>query len=132
MVRPSGKQLLIRTCCARRLYRVMLHNCFSRCSRPIGMKKLSYKNRCKLACHAHVSTLFTGHKQRFIHTHVTRSPPIGIAKLSEVFMNINYNFSSVQFFLEYFFHIHHTNYTIHVYVYLIQVRYSNTIFNHKL
>ena len=51
------------------------------------MKKLSYKNRCKLACHAHVSTLFTGHEQRFIHTHVTRSPPIGIAKLSVVFMN---------------------------------------------
>ena len=36
---------------------------------------------------AHVSTLFTGHKQRFIHSHVTRSPPIGIEKLSEVFMN---------------------------------------------
>ena len=62
---PSGKQLLIRECCARRAYRVMWHNCFSRCSRPIGMKKLSYKHRCKLACHAHVSTLFTGHKQRF-------------------------------------------------------------------
>ena len=30
---------------------------------------------------------FTGHKQRFIHTHVTRSPIIGIAKLSEVFIN---------------------------------------------
>ena len=66
----------------------MWHDCcFSRCSRPIEMKKLSYKNRCKVACHAHVSTLFIGHKQRFIHTHVTRSPPIGIAKLSEVFMN---------------------------------------------
>ena len=64
----------------------MWHNCFSRCSRPIGMKKLSYKNRCKVACHAHELTLFTGHKQMFIHTHVTRSPPIGIAKLSEVFM----------------------------------------------
>ena len=36
----------------------------------------------------HELTLFTGHKQRFIHTHVTRSPPIGIAKLSEVFMNV--------------------------------------------
>ena len=40
-----------------------------------------------LACHAHVSTLFTGHKQRFLHTLMTRSPPIGIAKLSEVSMN---------------------------------------------
>ena len=69
----------------------MWHNCPGRCSRPIGMKKLSYKHRCKLACHAHVSTLFTGHKQRFIHTHVTRSPPIGIAKLSEVFMNVPLN-----------------------------------------
>ena len=29
----------------------------------------------------------TGYKQRFIHAYVTRSPPIGIAKLSEVFMN---------------------------------------------
>ena len=66
----------------------MWHNCFSRCSRPIGMKKLSYKNRCKVACHAHELTLFTGHKQRFIHIHVTCSPPIGIAKLSEVFMNL--------------------------------------------
>ena len=27
------------------------------------------------------------HIARFIHTHVTRSPPIGRAKLSEVFMN---------------------------------------------
>ena len=34
-------------------YRVMLHNCFSRCSRPIGMDELSYKNSCKVACHAH-------------------------------------------------------------------------------
>ena len=65
---------------------VMWHNCFSHCSQPIGMKKLSYKNRCKLACHAHVWTLFTGHQQRFIqgllHTHMTHSPPLGIAKLS--------------------------------------------------
>ena len=60
MVRPSGKQLLIRRCCARGAYCVMWRNCSSRCSRPIGMKKLSYKHRCKLACHAHVSTLFTG------------------------------------------------------------------------
>ena len=44
-------------------------------------------NRCKVVCHAQKLTLFVGHKQRFIHTHVTRSPPIGIAKLSEVFMN---------------------------------------------
>ena len=88
MVRPSGEQLLIKECCARRAYRVMWHNCFSRCSRSIGMKKLSYKHMCKLACRAHVSTLFTGHKQRFIHNHVTRSPPIGIAKLSEVFRNL--------------------------------------------
>ena len=29
----------------------------------------------------------TGHYQRFKHPHVTRSLPIGIAKLSEVFMN---------------------------------------------
>ena len=65
----------------------MWHNCPGRCSRPIGMKKLSYKHRCKQACHAHVLTLFIGHKQRFIHTHVARSPPIGITKLSEVFMN---------------------------------------------
>ena len=87
MVRPSGKQLLISVCCVRRAYRVMWHNCPGRCSLPEGMKKLSHKNRCKLACHAHVSTLFTGLKQRFIHTQVTRSPPIGIAKLCEVFMN---------------------------------------------
>ena len=80
----------MRECCARCAYRVMWHNCFSRCSRPIGMKKLSYKNRCKVACHAHELTLFTGHKQMFLHTHLTRSPPIGIAKLSEVFMNIYY------------------------------------------
>ena len=59
----------------------MWHSCFSRCSRPIGMKKLSYKNGCELACHAHVSTLFTGHIKRFIHTNVTRTPPTGIAKL---------------------------------------------------
>ena len=67
---------------------VMWRNCFSRCSRPIGMKKLSNNNRCKVACHAHELTLFTGHKQRFIHTHLMRSPPIVIAKLSEVLMNI--------------------------------------------
>ena len=76
--RPSGKQLLIRESYARRPYRVMWHNCPGQCSRPIGMKKLSYKHKCKLAprlCY----TLLTGHKQRFIHTHVTRSPPIGIA-----------------------------------------------------
>ena len=47
-----------------------------------------YKHRCKLACHAHISTLFTGHKQRFIHTHMTGPPPIRTAKLSEVFMNV--------------------------------------------
>ena len=29
----------------------------------------------------------TGHYQQFKHPHVTRPPPIGIAKLSEVFMN---------------------------------------------
>ena len=59
MVRPSlGTQLLIRRCCAPRAYCVMLHNCFSRCSRPIWMQKLSYTHRCKLACHSHVSTFF--------------------------------------------------------------------------
>ena len=63
--------------CASRVSRVMWHN-FSRWSRPIGMKKLQVQ--------AHELTLFTRHKQRFIHTHVMRSPP-GIAKLSEVFMN---------------------------------------------
>ena len=31
--------------------------------------------------------IITGHYQRFIHPNVTRSPPTGIAKLSEVFMN---------------------------------------------
>ena len=36
-------------------------------------------------------SLFTGHKQRFIHTHVTRTPPIGMAK-TEVFMNLFYTF----------------------------------------
>ena len=41
--------------------------------------------------YAHVSTLFTGHNQRFIRTHVTRSPPIGLAKLSEVFINRGLN-----------------------------------------
>ena len=29
-----------------------------------------------------------GHYQPFKHPHVTRSPPIGIVKLSEVFMNV--------------------------------------------
>ena len=37
-------------------------------------------------------SLFTGHKQRFIHTHVTHTPPIGKAKLSEVFMNSDCNY----------------------------------------
>ena len=66
MVRPSArsaKQLLItciRVWCGRTAYFVMWHNCPDRCSRPIGMKKLSYTHRCKLACHAHVITLFTG------------------------------------------------------------------------
>ena len=84
MVRSSGKKLLIRECFARRAKRVMWHNCPSRCWRPIGMKKLSYKPRCKLTWHAHVFNTFTGHKQRFVNTHVTRSLPTGIAKLSEV------------------------------------------------
>ena len=45
--------------------------------------------RDNLASPTHGSQLVinTGYYQRFIHPHVTRSPPIGIAKLSEVFMN---------------------------------------------
>ena len=49
--RPSGKQLLIRECCARHAYRVMWNNCLGHCSRPIGMKKLSYKCRCSSPCY---------------------------------------------------------------------------------
>ena len=90
MVRPSAA-LGLTTPYKGMLCDVVWHNCLGRCSQPKGMKKLSYKHRCKLVCHAHVSTLFTGHKQKFIHTHMMRSPPIGIAKLSEVFMNIYYN-----------------------------------------
>ena len=82
MVRPLGKQLLRRRLlCALRVscaYRVMWHNGSSRCSQPIGMKKLSRSQ----------PVINTGHYQRFKHPHVTRSPPIGIAKLTEVFMNI--------------------------------------------
>ena len=33
-----------------------------------------------------------GHYQPFKHPHVTRSPPIGIAKLSEIFMNVFFSF----------------------------------------
>ena len=36
---------------------------------------------------ARTTVINTGHYQWFKHPHVTRSPPIGIAKLSEVFMN---------------------------------------------
>ena len=35
------------------------------------------------------SVINTGHYQRFKHPHVTRSPPVGITKLSEVFMNVH-------------------------------------------
>ena len=52
MVRPSGKQLLIRECCARCAYRVMWHNCPGHCSRPIGMKKLCHAQRpCFNTCY---------------------------------------------------------------------------------
>ena len=57
----------------------MWNNCSSRCSRPIGMKKLSRSQ----------PVINTIHYQMFKHPHVMCSPPIGIAKLSEVFMNIH-------------------------------------------
>ena len=79
--RPLGKQLFIRECCARRAYRVM-----AQLSRPListNRNEETVLHMCKLACHGHVSTLFTGHNKGVY----TPTWPIGIAKLCEVFMN---------------------------------------------
>ena len=78
MVRPSGKQLLIRRLlCASHVWRDVAQ-LFQPLLSPIRMKELSRSQ----------PVITTGHYQRFIkHPHVMRSPPIGIAKLSKVFMN---------------------------------------------
>ena len=52
----------------------------------IAMNCVLHDNLVRLT-HGSQLVIKNGHYQRFIHPNVTRSPPKGIVKLSEVFMN---------------------------------------------
>ena len=57
----------------------------------IAMNCVPRDNLARLTCESQ-PVINTGHYQPFKHPHVKRSPPIGVEKLSGVFMNNCFNF----------------------------------------